>query len=114
MIALQDEQLAALKPGAKARDVDRIMRQGALDAGLRPTYDNITGYTLGHYPDYMLRASDFTWVFLPTSDWTVEEGMAFHMYTSAGGIAISETVVVGADGAERLTKIDRKLYSSAA
>src|SRR5262249_16884928 len=32
---LQDRQFAAMKPGAKAKDVDRIMRQGALDAGLR-------------------------------------------------------------------------------
>lgn len=112
MIELQDKQIAAMKPGAKAKDVDRILRQGALDAGIREQYTNITGYTLGYYSDYMIRASDFTWVFLPNSEWTLEEGMVFHMYTSAGGIAISETVLVGPNGGERLTKIERKLFTS--
>src|SRR5262245_12547727 len=58
---LQDEQIAALRPGAKASDVDRILRDGVLKAGLRKTYDNITGYTIGYYSDHMIRASDFTW-----------------------------------------------------
>lgn len=114
MIDLQDKQLAAMKPGAKAKDVDRIMREGALNAGIRQHYHNITGYTMGYYPDFWIRASDFTWVFLPSSEWTLEEGMVFHMYTSAGGIAISETVLINATGAERLTRVERKLFSSAA
>ncbi|RWB69694.1 Xaa-Pro peptidase family protein [Mesorhizobium sp.] len=113
MIALQDKQITAMRPGAKAKDIDRIMRQGALEAGIREQYTNVTGYTLGFYPDYMIRASDFTWAFLPNSAWTLDEGMVFHMYTSAGGIAISETVLVSPSGGERLTKMDRKLYSSA-
>jgi Xaa-Pro aminopeptidase len=112
LIDLQDKQLAALKPGAVAKDVDAILRQGALSAGIRDTYDNITGYTLGYYADQPLRASDFTWIFHPKAEWTVEEGMAFHMYTSAGGIAISETVVIGPNGAERLTKFPRKLFTA--
>ena len=33
MIELQDKQIASMQPGAIAKDVDRIMRQGALDAG---------------------------------------------------------------------------------
>lgn len=112
LIELQDKQIAAMKPGAKAKDVDRILRQGALDAGIRDQYTNITGYTLGYYSDYMIRASDFTWVFLPNSEWILEEGMVFHMYTSAGGIAISETVLVGPNGGERLTRMERRLFSS--
>lgn len=111
---LQDRQIAALVPGARASDVDRIMRQGALDAGLRRSYDNITGYTLGFYSDLPLRASDFTWVFHPKSDWVVEEGMAFHMYASAAGIAFSETVVVGPTGPERLTLSERRLFATEA
>jgi Xaa-Pro dipeptidase len=112
LIDLQDKQIAALKPGAVAKDVDAILREGALEAGIRETYDNITGYTLGFYADQPLRASDFTWIFHPKADWTVEAGMAFHMYASAGGIAISETIVIGPDGAERLTKFPRKLFSA--
>ncbi|MER9965146.1 Xaa-Pro peptidase family protein [Mesorhizobium sp. M0045] len=111
MIALQDKQIAAMKPGAIAKDVDRIMRQGAIDAGIREHYTNITGYTLGYYSTRS-RGSDFTWVFLPNSEWILEEDMVFHMYTSGGGIAISETVLVGPNGGERLTKMERRLFSS--
>ena len=110
MIELQDKQIAAMKPGAIAKDVDRIMRQGAIDAGIREDYTNITAYTLGYYPERILRGSDFTWVFLPNSEWTLEEGMVFHVYTSGGGIAISETVLVGPNGGERLTKTARRLF----
>lgn len=111
MIELQDRQIAAMRPGAAAKDVDRIMRQGAIDAGIREHYTNISGYTLGYYSEF-LKGSDFTWVFLPNSEWVLEEGMVFHMYTSGQGIAISETVLVGPDGGERLTQMDRRLFSS--
>ncbi|ESZ04478.1 hypothetical protein X735_32675 [Mesorhizobium sp. L2C085B000] len=111
MIELQDKQIAAMTPGALAKDVDHIMRQGSIDAGIRDNYTNITGYTLGYYSD-LPRGSDFTWVFLPTSEWLLEAGMVFHMYTSGQGIAVSETVLVGPNGGERLTKMERRLFSS--
>ena len=113
LIELQDAQLAAMKPGAAARDVDAIVRRGALDAGIRTSYDNITGYTLGYYSDLPLRVSDFTWVFLPTSDWKLEENMVFHMYASAEGLALSETVLVTPEGGRRLNTTPRKLFSTA-
>lgn len=50
MIELQDKQIAAMKPGVIAKDVDRIMRQGALDTGIREHYTNCTGYTLSKEP----------------------------------------------------------------
>lgn len=112
LIELQDRQIAALRPGAKANEIDAILRDAVISAGIRQHYDNITGYTLGYYSDQSLRASDFTWIFHPKADWTVEAGMVFHMYTSARGIAISETVHVGRDGPERLTKFERKLFSA--
>ncbi|UPJ94910.1 Xaa-Pro peptidase family protein [Bradyrhizobium sp. 172] len=112
MIELQDKQIVAMKPGAIAKDVDGIMRLGALDSGIRQDYTNITGYTVGYYSHRAMRASDFTWVFLPSSEWVLEEGMVFHMYTSAGGIAISDTVLVGPNGGERLGKVERRLFSS--
>jgi Xaa-Pro dipeptidase len=110
LIEIQDEQLAAMKPGAVARDVDRICREGVLEAGLRETYDNITGYTLGYYAPSGPRSSDFTRIFLPTSEWTLEAGMVFHMYTSARGMAFSETVLVTERGPERLTRLERQLF----
>lgn len=110
LVEIQDEQLAAMRPGTVAKDVDRICRSRVLAAGLRETYENITGYTLGHYARYGPRASDFTRIFLPTSEWVLEPGMVFHMYTSAGGMSFSETVLVTEQGHERLTKIERTLF----
>ena len=111
LVALQDRQIAAMKPGALARDVDAIMRQGALDAGLRPDYENVTAYTLGLYTRTP-RTSDFSRVFLPTSDWALEKGMVFHVYTTAKGLGFSETVVVERDGGKRLTKAARSILGA--
>lgn len=109
----QDLQLAAMKPGVKASEIDEILRREVLSRGLRESYDNITGYTLGYYSQQPLRSSDFTRVFNPDADWTLEAGMLFHMYTSARGLAFSETVRVTETGAERLTQIERKLFATA-
>lgn len=110
---LQDAQLATMRPGARAGDIDAILRDGLLRSGLREHCDNITGYTLGYYSQQPLRSSDFTHVFLPNANWVLEAGMAFHMYTSARGLAFSETMLVTADGAERLTRIERRLFEAA-
>ena len=106
---LQTEQIAAMRPGAQARDVDRILRDGVLRAGLREGYDNITGYTLGFYDRAGPRTSDFTRIFTPVSDWRLEPGMVFHMYASAARVSFSETVLVAEDGPERLTRFPRTL-----
>ena len=83
LAAIQDRQIAAMRPGAVARDVDAILRQGVLQAGLRDSYDNITGYTLGYYAYPGPHTSDFTRIFHPEADWVIEPGMVFHMYASA-------------------------------
>ena len=113
LIALQDAQIAAMKPGALASDVDAVLRRGVVEAGLRTDYLNITGYTLGYYSKLPIRSSDFTRTFSPASRWKIEPGMTFHIYASAQGVAISETVLVRAKGAERLTKLKRCVFSSA-
>lgn len=111
LVALQDAQIAAMRPGAVARDVDAILRQGVLQAGLRDAYENITGYTIGYYSKQPLRSSDFTRIFHPEAGWRLEAGMVFHMYASARGIAYSETVHVTPDGPERLTRTERRLFA---
>jgi len=110
LIALQDRQLKAMHPGALGREVDAILREGVLAAGLREHYENNTGYTLGYYFEQAPRTSDFTRVFTPQADWPLEPGMVFHMYTSAQGLAFSETVLVTENGPERLTRLERKLF----
>lgn len=112
LIEIQDEQIAAMKPGAAARDVDRVCRAGVLAAGLRERYDNFTGYTLGYYgATHPPRTSDFTRAFVATADWSLEPGMVFHMYTGARGMAFSETVLVTDGGPERLTRLERRLFT---
>lgn len=111
LLKLQDAQIAAMKSGAKARDIDAILRNGVIAAGLRTDYPNITGYTLGYYSRLPIRSSDFTRTFSPSATWHLAAGMVFHMYASADGVSFSETVLVHDDGAERLTKMDRRLFS---
>lgn len=110
---LQARQIAAMRPGAVARDVDAILRDAVLAQGLRESFDNISGYTLGFYAPAGPRTSDFTRSFHPEARWTIEPGMVFHMYVSAQGISFSETVLVTAEGAERLTTLPRILFVSA-
>ena len=111
LVELQDKQLQAIRPGVIGRDIDAICRQGVIDAGLRNVYSNVTGYTLGFYPSSTVRSSNFYRAFLPNADWHFEAGMVFHAYASARGIAFSETVLVTPTGHERLTRMERKLFS---
>jgi Xaa-Pro aminopeptidase len=110
LIELQDRQIASMVPGARAHDVDAILRRGAVAQGLRPDYANNTGYTLGYYFEQAPRSSDFTRLFTADANWRLEAGMTFHMYTSAAGVAFSETVHVTPHGPERLTSIERRLF----
>lgn len=47
--------------------------------------------------------------FHPGADRRLEAGMVFHVYVSAAGPSFSETVLVGAGGAERLTRTPGRL-----
>lgn len=111
LVEAQDAQIAAMRPGARAGDVDRTLRERVLETKLRDRYDNVSGYTLGFYgTPRSPRASDFTRCFLPDATWSLESGMVFHMYIFAAGLSLSETVVVREDGPQRLTKLERKLF----
>jgi Xaa-Pro dipeptidase len=111
LLALQDRQIAAMKPDAVARDIDALLRDAVLSEGLRPHYDNVSGYTLGLY-GRTPRSSDFSRTFLPSAKWRLEEGMVFHMYVSAQGLGFSETVVVTPRGGRRLTQTPRRMLSA--
>ncbi len=109
LVGLQDRQIAAMRPGAIAADVDAILREGVVAAGLRERFDNITGYTLGLYSHATPYTSDFTRMFHAGASWRLEAGMVFHMYVSAKAVSLSETVLVTAVGPERLTRTPRRL-----
>ena len=106
---LQDRQIAAMRPGALAGDVDAILRNGIIESGLRTSFDNISGYTLGFYAQAGPRTSDFTRIFHPDAAWRLAPQMVFHMYASAQGASFSETVLITEQGPERLTHLPRTL-----
>lgn len=114
---IADKAMAAIaeraQPGAVACEIDAVLREAVLGEGLRPVYNNVTGYTLGLY-GRTSRPSDFSRVFLPNAHWRLEEGMVFHMYVSAGGLGFSETIMIEAEGCRRLNSLSRRLLSNAA
>jgi Xaa-Pro dipeptidase len=100
VIAAQDAGIAAMKPGASAREIDALVRLPI--RRIRPDYYNRTGYSTGiGFPPKTAEweALDFN----EQQDWELKEGMAFHMLALACGFGISETVVVTGNGVERLT-----------
>lgn len=110
LVECQDRQLQAMRPGAEAAEIDAILRRGLLASGLRDRFDNISGYTLGLYAAAGPRTSDFTRTFHPQARWTLQPDMVFHLYASAAGVSISETVHVRADGPHRLSRLARELF----
>ena len=108
LIAFQERQFEAMVPGAAASKVDAVLRSAMLSSGLRQDYRNITGYTLGFIG--LPITSDFTRTFWPGADWVLAPGMVFHMYTSACGMAFSDTVLVTERGSECLTRTQRRLF----
>ena len=109
VIAIQDAQIAAMKPGARANEVDALCREAIMAARMRPSYDGVTGHTLGFTG--ARRSTDLSLAFLPTSDWVLEAGMVFHMFTRGHGISIGDTILVTDTGPERLTGLERTLFT---
>ncbi|WP_237234707.1 M24 family metallopeptidase [Sodalis praecaptivus] len=112
LLRIQDRQIAAMRPGVPANEVDRLARDALLNSGLRSAVTNVTGYALGLYTRTP-RPSDFSGAFHPGAKWKLETDMVFHMYISAQGLAFSETVRVTTNDAERLTTLSRQLFSLA-
>lgn len=108
LIAIQDEQIAAMRPGAVASEIDAICRERVLTEGLRSEYPSITAYTLGYHATP--RTSDLTRALMPGESWSLAEGMVFHVYIWAQGLAFSETVHITDKGSERLTRSERRLH----
>ncbi|MDA9431821.1 M24 family metallopeptidase [Bradyrhizobium sp. CCBAU 51627] len=109
IIRIQDEAIALMRPGTSAGVVDRACREPLLASGLRETYTNRAGYSLGL--NYRPSAGEFIREFVPGVEWVLETGMVFHMLMMAAGMGFSETVLVTDQGPERLTRMERKLFS---
>ena len=97
-----------MRPGALAAEVDAILRDGVLSAGLRDSYDNITGYTLGFYAAGRA-AHERLHPHLPPRRRLAAEARAWCSTCTPPppGASFSETVLVTERGPERLTKLPR-------
>ncbi|NGO55632.1 aminopeptidase P family protein [Mesorhizobium camelthorni] len=109
ILRIQDEAIALMRPGTPAGVIDRACREPLLASGLRETYTNRAGYSLGL--NYRPSAGEFIREFVPGVEWVLEHGMVFHMLMMAAGMGFSETVLVTERGPERLTRMERKLFS---
>jgi len=100
VVAAQDSGLAAMRPGASAREIDALVREPIRK--IRSDYYNRTGYSTGiGFPPRTAEwdALDFN----EQDDWELKQGMVFHMLALASGFGISETVAITEKGVERLT-----------
>ena len=109
LVEIQDRQFEHLRPGIIASDIDRVARKALVETGLRDSLPNNTGYGLGLIS--APRPGDFNHLFVPRAEWELKENMVFHMYLSASGISVSETVRITADGHERLTRTPRSFQT---
>ena len=109
LIAIQDQALAAVRPGVLASVPDAIYRDGVLSKGLRETYSNKTFYSVG----LILQPSGGEALeAAPGCEWQFETGMTFHTYVLARGFGMSETIAITETGYERLTNFRRQLFVS--
>ena len=108
LIELQDRQIAAIRPGCSAGEVDSILRDPMIEEGLRDPFTNVTGYTLGIYGRTQ-RIADFSYSLHPKASWVIEPGMVLHMCVFGQRLGFSETIVVTENGSECLTSVPRRI-----
>ncbi|OAP45526.1 M24 family metallopeptidase [Sinorhizobium americanum] len=106
---VQDEAIALMRPGTPASVIDRACREPLQAMGLQKAFTNRSGYSLGL--NYRPSAGEFIREFLPGVEWLLEAGMVFDMRILGGGMGFSDVVLVTERGPERLTSMERKLFS---
>ncbi|HEY1012104.1 MAG TPA: Xaa-Pro peptidase family protein [Herpetosiphonaceae bacterium] len=105
--AANEAGFRASRPGATGAEIDRAARGVIEEAELGQFFIHRTGHGLGmeiHEPPYITSTAA-----MPLSSgmtFTVEPGVYL---AGRGGVRIEDDVVLTADGAERLTTLDRKL-----
>ena len=97
----------AVRPGARAQDIDRIARSIIADAGYGDYFIHRTGHGIGletHEHPYVVEGNDIE----------LEAGMTFSIepgiyIPGSFGMRIEDIVAVTADGVERFNRSDRSL-----
>jgi Xaa-Pro aminopeptidase len=107
VLEAQLEALHAIRPGAQARDVDRLARDVLATRNLDQYFGHGLGHGLGrlvHDSGRMAATSEDT--FAPGQIWTVEPGVYIPGF---GGVRIEDDVLVTDDGIEILTHSTKEL-----
>jgi Xaa-Pro aminopeptidase len=100
--------LAACRPGALARDVDRAARAVIADAGYGEYFVHRTGHGMGlegHEPPYISESS--TTVLEPGMVFSIEPGIYL---TGRFGVRLEDIVILQEDGPEVLSRLPRDVW----
>jgi len=110
VLAAQQRGIAAVRPGAKAGDVDAEARSVVEEAGFGPFFDHGLGHGLGmdiHEAPRLRKTGEET--LRPGMVVTVEPGI---YRPGWGGVRIEDDVLVTRDGCEVLSHVPRDLESA--
>jgi Xaa-Pro aminopeptidase len=107
-VALQDQTLADVRPGASVDKLTREARARLADTG-RPAFKIRLGYSMGiGFPP--IAGEGQTADFREDATWTLQAGMVFHMLSVMRvGLVVSDTILINEFGHERLTRTPREL-----
>jgi Xaa-Pro dipeptidase len=103
----QDEQIAAMRPGAIPSELDALVRdQLPLDIWAM----QLSGYGLAFHERSVIGSEIDRFRITRNEHRPLQAGMVFHMYLTYGdGVSVSETVAVTETGSEVLTTLPRDL-----
>jgi Xaa-Pro dipeptidase len=109
-LAGADAAIAAIRPGVTAGDVDAAGRSAVRNLGMDEYFRHRMGYSVGIGFTKWLDGFSIR----PHEETVLEENMVLHVIpflsTGSEAVALSETVLVTAAGAERIPTLERSIF----